>query len=425
MKTRLLYCLLMLFFSLTINAQNILMQTDSIFISNSKVWGGISYDGKNINITTMMVASPMMKHIYLIKFDTALNQLNTPVQLTTDNDLYSGRIITDHKHIYMNNQIYLAYSLEHDQELFLFKTDTAGNRIGLLDSVAIGSLHPTNDMILTSDSTNIHVLYYYPPNQHIIETYDLSLNKVRTDTTSNQLPHNNIGGTVYKDSTYYLFTGNTFGHNADLILTQWNKDWTPLSNNASQILINSSNGDGSWFATGCAYDEASELWFLGFQHIEQSSALNDEHIDMAVFDKNFNLLERYHVTDSIHFRPHFLILDGYLYMVYDRAGNGVLIHKYKINNTLSGKNALPSVQTDSKLKIYPNPFTNSTVLEFKNDGNNTFELNIFDIAGNKVKTMKNINGTRLSIKKGHLPPGHYFVELSSAKQNYSSKFVVK
>ena len=276
------------FFCTTINAQNILTKIDSISITDAKIWGGISYDGTSINVTSMIHDnSSTQNHIHLIKFDTSLNQKGNPVQLTTNSDLVMGRGITDHKQLFINNNIYITYSLQQDQELLLFRIDTAGNRIGSLDTVEIGTNNPTNDMIFCTDNNLIHTLHFLPPHRHIINSFDLNLNKVGRDTTSHILAHNNIGEAVYKDSVFHMFTGNFFGHNSELILTEWKTNWDPLSNNAIQTLIPSVNGDGNWFSTAAEFDPVTELWFVGFQHVDQNTSINDEHIDIAVFDKKY------------------------------------------------------------------------------------------------------------------------------------------
>ncbi len=148
---------LLLLFSATIFSQNILTQVDSIQINGASIWGGISYDGHRINITTMMGGE-----INLVKFDTALNQIGSNKPLTTSADYPSGTTITDHKQIFINNHIYITFSTSGDADLFLFEIDTNGNRVGQLDTVAWNSTSPTNDMVLTTDSTQLSILHFYP-----------------------------------------------------------------------------------------------------------------------------------------------------------------------------------------------------------------------------------------------------------------------
>ena len=307
---------------------------DSIKINQSQIWSGVSYDDNVIRITTMMPGNTTGNHIFLLEFDDNLNQTNTPIQLTFDSDIASGKSITDHKHLYVNNELFVSFSLTQDEDLYLFKTDYLGNRIGNLETVVSAHPDPTNDMIMFLSDSLIHVLFFRPISQHNVYTYDLNLNFQQNQVTSQTLPHNNIGEVLSVPSFYYMFTGNNFGHNSSLILTKWNTDWTPAISNPQNILP-AINGDGNWFSTGLIHDTIHNLWIIAFQHIEQSTAIDDEHIDIVIFDDNFNEINRIHATNDHCFRPDLLLLNGYLYLTYDKSGNGVFIHKYLIDNITS------------------------------------------------------------------------------------------
>jgi len=324
----LLLCLPFISFSQTLTL------IDSIKINQSQIWSGVSYDNNIIRITTMMPGNTTGNHIFLLEFDDNLNQINTPTQLTFDADIASGKSITDHKHVYVNNELFVSFSLTQDEDLYLFKIDYLGNRIGNLETVVSAHPDPTNDMIMFLSDSLIHVLFFRPISQHNVYTYDLNLNFQQNQVTSPTLPHNNIGEVLYISPFYYMFTGNEFGHNSSLILTKWNADWTPAIINPQNILP-TINGDGNWFSTGLIYDTINNLWIIAFQHIEQSTAIDNEHIDIVIFDDSFNEINRIHATNDYCFRPDLLLLNGYLYLTYDKSGNGVFIHKYLIENVTS------------------------------------------------------------------------------------------
>ncbi len=296
--------------------------SQSVQIENADIWGGISYDGQYINVTTMMD-----RNIHLVKFNSSLQQVGSAVQLTTSSDLIDSKAITDHKHIYVNDTLYVAFSLVTDNDLLLFKTDKDGNRIGSIVTVFSAPSAPTNDMILTTDGTYIYVLHFYPNTQHMIHKFDLNLNRVGENTvTSNTLPHNNIGNVLYKDNIFYMFTGNSLSHSSNVILTKWDSNWNPIGS-SSQTLIATSDGDGNNFSDGVVYDSTNNVWIIGFHHFSASDTLDNSHLDIATFDTNFNLLDRQH--GALGNRPHMLLLDGLLYMVYDNAA--VYLNKYSIS----------------------------------------------------------------------------------------------
>ena len=311
-----------------------LIKVDSIKINQSQIWSGVSFDDGNIRITTMMPGNTSSNHIFLIDFDTSLNQIGSPIQLTFDADIPSGKSITDHKHLFVNNELYVSFSLTQDEDLYLFKTDNYGNRIGNMVTVVSAQPDPTNDMILFISDSLLHILFFRPISQHNVYTYDLNLNFQQNQVTSSTLPHNNIGDAMYKPPFYYMFTGSEFGHNSNLTLTKWNTDWSPAINNPQNIL-SSINGDGNWFSTGIVYDGVNNLWIVAFQHIDQATSINSEHIDIVIFDDNFSELYRMHATPNQCFRPDLLLLDGYLFLTYDKSGGGVFIHKYLFQSPLS------------------------------------------------------------------------------------------
>ena len=94
-------------------------------------------------------------------------------------------------------------------------------------------------------------------------------------------------------------------------------------------------GGGYFFATGIAFDRSVRRWHLGFHHVQNINPDATTHLDLAVFDEGFNLLEHQH-GPSGH-RPHFLLLDSILYMIYDRGG--VFLSRYQVR----GQGFLPPV----------------------------------------------------------------------------------
>ncbi|MBC8486943.1 MAG: T9SS type A sorting domain-containing protein [Bacteroidetes bacterium] len=81
-------------------------------------------------------------------------------------------------------------------------------------------------------------------------------------------------------------------------------------------------------------------------------------------------------------------------------------------------------QCTSNLKIYPNPFSSETSINFSNPNNSNYKLSIFNISGNKVFEMDNIKSDKIEFKRGNLPEGVYMIELKGEKV-FRSKIVVK
>lgn len=91
---------------------------------------------------------------------------------------------------------------------------------------------------------------------------------------------------------------------------------------------------------------------------------------------------------------------------------------------------LPFTGIDRELlhsfKASPNPFHKRTVLEFNNPNNQSFDLEIIDIAGQKVRTMRGLTGEEVVIERGDLNAGIFFARLIDKKGQFATaKLIVK
>ena len=68
---------------------------------------------------------------------------------------------------------------------------------------------------------------------------------------------------------------------------------------------------------------------------------------------------------------------------------------------------------ENNYSVYPNPFTNSTTIEFNNKINGIYTLKLFNIIGKNVKTISNISTNKILLKRENLTKGVYIFQLSS------------
>lgn len=392
----------------------VLTQVDSIQFTQAQIWGVLSDDGDSLCTTT--VFSPSGRpHIFMRKINYSnISGQSALKQLTFDSDFTSIPDMTDHKHIIFNNEIYVAFSTQGDQDLFIFKTDINGNRIGSIVPVVQGSSDPTNDMMLTTDSTYIYVLHFDPPNQSNVYKFDVNLGPVGSPFSTTTLAHNNIGNAIMHNGEFYMFTGSAFGFNTNLTLTRWSTSWSPTIG-SPQSVLNSTNGDGNWFSTGEIYDYANQRWYIAMNHIEQPQTIGQEHIDVLVFDNNFNLLQRIHETSQNHTRPHFVLKGNFLYMAYDRPGQNVYLIKYLVS---------PASGVDEKEEnapvVYPNPASEEVFVSFS--GTEKAELELRDMSGKLVCAKQALNGERINVSE--LAEGVYSLKISSGESNSVKRIVI-
>jgi len=408
MKIKLLLASLALALGIGLQAQ-VLTKVDSLQVSQANIWGVTGDDGDSLSLTTTFSVAGQ-PHIFLRKVDyTTISNQSAPKQISFGSDYANGRDLTDHKHIVFNNEIYVAFSTQGDQEVFLFKTDINGNRIGNLVTVFQGAGFPCNDMMLTTDSTSIYVLIFAPPSQSRVFKFDVNLNPVGSPFTTTTLAHNNLGGAVHQNGQFYMYTGSQFGFNSNLILSEWTSAFAPNAS-VTQTLMASAGGDGNFFSTGIAYYAPLGYWIIGFNHINNGQSIGQEHLDIAVFDASFNLLERNHVTGNGFFRPHYVIKGNYLYVSYD-ATSSVHLLKYQIGPA-TGINGF----SESEPVLYPNPASGKMSLNSKELCS---KIEITDNLGKNVLTLANSNSFDVS----GLPAGIYSCKFVLGNKTIFKKLV--
>ena len=76
------------------------------------------------------------------------------------------------------------------------------------------------------------------------------------------------------------------------------------------------------------------------------------------------------------------------------------------------------------MKIYPNPFTDKTTIEFSNPKNKTYTLNVINIMGQVVHIINDINTGKVILNRNNFAPGYYSVEIYGDKI-YRGKIIIR
>lgn len=82
-----------------------------------------------------------------------------------------------------------------------------------------------------------------------------------------------------------------------------------------------------------------------------------------------------------------------------------------------------TMEDQSKIKIYPNPFNSSTTIQLKSSISNG-ELNILNVFGQKIKTMSNISGDQIKIERDNLSSGIYLIRLTQDNKTITSEKII-
>jgi hypothetical protein len=214
------------------------------------------------------------------------------------------------------------------------------------------------------------------------------------------------------DSNIFML-GSTGIINGKLLLMKYDLDWNYLG---SRILR-----DSAFFPQGTVWD--GERFYVGYNYISQKADSSifsipfHQNVRLAVFDKNWNLLEDVAVTnyDSSDYKqpgsPWVIRHGSQLLVSYivdtinaitgtEQYKCTAYVNIYNIVTGVSNSEINPAFQLEQN---YPNPFNNSTEIAFSLSGKQHVVLKLFDIFGKEVAVLLN------EIKQ----PGKYSVSFNA------------
>jgi hypothetical protein len=84
-----------------------------------------------------------------------------------------------------------------------------------------------------------------------------------------------------------------------------------------------------------------------------------------------------------------------------------------------------TVSNDIDMLVYPNPFDQHTTIVFMNESRDTYELLVYDMLGNRVRSIENITTGEVLLEKGNLAPGIYMIELQGQAGTARSRIIVE
>lgn len=78
------------------------------------------------------------------------------------------------------------------------------------------------------------------------------------------------------------------------------------------------------------------------------------------------------------------------------------------------------------VKIYPNPITDLSFIEFENPDNNSYTFTLYNMKGQQVRILKDIKTNKILLELKDLSKGIYFFQLNSNTVPYSKgNFIVQ
>ncbi len=102
--------------------------------------------------------------------------------------------------------------------------------------------------------------------------------------------------------------------------------------------------------------------------------------------------------------------------------DGFAFDDVKIFNDVTA--GMKAVSDNQDIRIYPNPFHESALVEFENPSHECFRLTLTDLSGKVVRIINEITAHSIELKRELLSPGLYIIEMRGSK-TYRSMIVIE
>jgi hypothetical protein len=177
-------------------------------------------------------------------------------------------------------------------------------------------------------------------------------------------------------------------------------------------------GTGSYFATSySATIDAFALKLDNAGNFIYALTIGEANWDggMDVFEDNNGIVTWVgYYSGTVDFYP-----GTATYTMTSTGGNEIFVSKYN-SNVFVGSNNI--INENNRFQIYPNPFDNKTTISFRKEQKNA-TIKIIDILGKEIKTLT-LTGKQLTLEKGEMKAGVYFVLAIDENNNVENKKIV-
>lgn len=103
-----------------------------------------------------------------------------------------------------------------------------------------------------------------------------------------------------------------------------------------------------------------------------------------------------------------------------------LLFKVSEAPACSGSTSIKDVVLNNNLKVVPNPFSSSVLIQFDNPGNQSYDLFITDVTGKLIRNIRDIRGSQITVERNSMTAGMYFAHLRDAEGRFATaKLIVK
>ncbi|MCK4700356.1 MAG: T9SS type A sorting domain-containing protein, partial [Bacteroidales bacterium] len=106
--------------------------------------------------------------------------------------------------------------------------------------------------------------------------------------------------------------------------------------------------------------------------------------------------------------------------------NGGLSYEKPFQIQILDATGLEDIRSSSGIKVFPNPITNTAIIQLNNSNNEIFRFRLINMQGEVIKEINNISGNEITFHKNELPHGFYLIELISENgEVYRIKVIIQ
>ncbi len=263
------------------------------------------WDGRQIVVTYAR-----QQALWARRYDRNLNPVGDAMQVTSGAD----PAVTDHKHIFLNNMHFVAFSTPGDGELYLLKLDADLNRLGFVPVVEGTTRERTNDMLLGTDGQSLIVGRFCPCKEagtgHVFTVFDQNLVRVGAEVDLLEPRHTNMASITFANGAYHILSFGRSGardQTSPSNLLQLDVDPTTLTALGQGSTVKQHDTDFYHASTGLVYDSTRELYYGGY--VRGPDMWGTGTVVVEAFDaQGWESLASIDVAEGN--RPHLVLIDG-------------------------------------------------------------------------------------------------------------------
>ena len=286
---------------------------EEVVLPFGNLWCIPVYDGERL-----VVSVETNGRIEMAPMNPDLTLMGPKVEVAGPQDTATGDGIADHKHLFQGGHHYLTFSTSGGGQggvLHLMKLDKDFQRVKLV--TVVEGAPPTNDMVMVSDGSDIHVGKFLPGVGHEIYSYDTDLNFLgKMPIGGSQNSHANGAGLIYVEPYFYLVAPMTLAPGMNHVYSRivFDRSWEVVK---PRKVILEDQGMLS-LVTGLSWEPETKTFIV---HYTRSGQESGGPLYRALFEaEDWDLIDNQQVVDGKFHRPHSVIIGDELFVGYDADG---------------------------------------------------------------------------------------------------------